>query len=256
MSRSIVIQRIEQFFIIIATLAVIYVNYLAGTGQINDTTPGAISDQYLNALTPAGYAFSIWSVIYCGLICFSIYQALPSQIKNLRFQKIRTLYLANCAANIAWLYSWHYGQILISVVLMLIILLTLLGINRILYLGRETETTAAFWLARIPFGIYFGWITAAAILNATIALIFVGVQASPLVTMGLAGGLIAVATALAVLVRRGLNNIAYALTIAWALVAIAVKQQSATAIFATALIGAIISVISVFFAKKDFSLLT
>ncbi len=52
--------RVKQFLVIVATFAVIFVNYLAGTGYINDKTPAEISDKFPSLLTPAGYAFAIW----------------------------------------------------------------------------------------------------------------------------------------------------------------------------------------------------
>jgi translocator protein len=250
MRQKITSHKIRQILVIIATLAVIFVNYLAGTGKINNLDPKEISDKYINFLTPAGYAFAIWGLIYLGLICFSFYQALPAQTLNARFQKIRPLYIASCAANIAWIYAWHYDQILISLGLMIAIFLTILLINRVLYIEPSKGTTAEIIFTRIPFGIYFGWITAATILNVTIALIYMGVTLPANISVMAACAVIGVATMLAIAVRRGFDNILYPLTVAWALIAIAIKQQSETAIFATGIIGAIISVISIFFKKK------
>ena len=250
MRQKIANHKISQILVVIATFSVIYINYLAGTGQINNTSPAEVSNKYLNILTPAGYAFSIWGLIYLGLLGFSIYQALPAQTLNARFKKIRPLYIASCAANIAWIFSWHYDQILISIVLMVIILLTMLLINRVIYVEKSKGSTAEIILTQIPFGIYFGWITAATILNATIATIYIGIKFPDSISVITACVLIAVATFLALAVRRGFDNILYPLTIAWALVAIAIKQHSETAIFVTGIIGAIISVISIFFKKK------
>ena len=250
MRQKITSHKIRQIFVIIATLAVIFVNYLAGPAKINNIDQKEISDKYINLLTPEGYAFAIWGIIYLGLIGFSIYQVFPSQTTNSRFQKIRPLYIASCAANIAWIYAWHYDQILISLGLMLTILLTILLINRVLYLEPSKGTTFEIMLTRIPFGIYFGWITAATILNVTIALVFVGFALPANISVIAACVVIGVATILAIAVRRGFENIMYPLTIAWALIAIAIKQQSETAIFVTGIIGAIISVISIFFKKK------
>src|SRR4028119_1440385 len=90
-------QRIKQLLVIIATFGVIFINYLAGTGYINGTSTEYISDKYPTLITPSGYAFSIWSLIYLGLIAFSFYQALPKNSE--RFAKIRTYYILNCAAK-------------------------------------------------------------------------------------------------------------------------------------------------------------
>lgn len=229
-------QTIKQILVIAATAGVIFVNYLASQGSIGSVTTGEISDKYPTFITPAGYAFSIWSLIYLGLIGFSIYQAFPSQSDNPRFRNVRTLYILNCAANCAWLYAWHYEMIVVSLVLMFVILATLIFINSIL---KNTETTAETWLAHIPFNLYFGWITVAAIVNASITLLFLGVNASYTVTIILTCLLIIVAVALGALIRFKLQAAAYALAIAWALTAIAVEQSGKTAIVVCCAFGVI-----------------
>ena len=58
--------RIRSFLVLAATLGVIGFNALASMGYVNGVTPGEISDNYPTSITPAGYAFSIWSLIYLG----------------------------------------------------------------------------------------------------------------------------------------------------------------------------------------------
>lgn len=213
-------ERVKQFLVAAATLIVIFVNYLAGIGYINDKTPGDISDKYPTIITPAGYAFGIWSLIYSGLIIFSFYQALPSQTENPRFRKIRLLYILNCGANCVWIYLWHHEMIWASLGAIFVLLGTLIFINSALQNKlAPTET----WTARVPFGLYFGWITVAAILNFTVALVYSGVRPTNLTATVSASILVVAAVVLGILIRLKLSSAAYALAIAWALTAIAVK---------------------------------
>ena len=233
-------ERVKQFLVIVATAGVIFINYLGGTGQINNTSTGYISDKYPTAITPADYAFSIWGLIYLGLVGFSIYQALAKNTE--RFTKIRTVYILNCAANCAWLYLWHYEQITASVAVMLVILGTLVFINQNLL---KSETATEFLLARIPFNIYFGWITVATILNVTVALTFLGVGASAFLTTFLGCILLAAATVLGIIMQIRFRNAAFPLTVAWAVTAIAVKQSGrSTAIVTVAAFSVAILLIS------------
>jgi hypothetical protein len=218
-------QFIKQLLVIVATVGVIVINYLAGKGYINNRTPEYISNLYPTAITPSGYAFAIWSLIYLGLIAFSIYQALPKNSE--RFIKVRSLYIQNCVANCLWIYLWHYEQILVSLAVMFLLLGTLILINLSL---RENDSKTDFWLARMPFNLYFGWVTVATILNFTIALLYLGVTASPGLTTILACLLLVVATVLGVIMRFVFVNAAYPLAVAWALTAIAIKQSGQTAI--------------------------
>jgi hypothetical protein len=241
-------QRIRQILVIVATFGVIFVNYLAGTGYINNKTPEVISDEYPTLITPSGYAFAIWSLIYFGLAAFSIYQALPKN--TVRYANIRTIYILNCAANCAWLYFWHYEQILASLVAMLVLLGTLVFINVKLL---KTESTEEYWLACVPFNIYFGWITVATILNFTVVLAYLGVKTSDFLTSILASVLVVAATLLGIIVRFKLVNVAYPLTIAWALTAIAIKQSGQTMIVVCAafcVIALLVSALSILMQTK------
>lgn len=232
-------QRIKQFLVVAATGAVIFVNYLAGTGRINHQTPEVISDKYSTLITPAGYAFAIWSLIYLGLAVFAIYQMLPKN--TARYAKIRTVYILNCAANCAWIYLWHYEQILASLAVMFVLLGTLVFINVKLL---ETESPAEYWLARVPFNIYFGWITVATILNFTVVLVYLNVKTSDFTASVSASVLIVAATLLGLIIRFKLVNVAYPVTIAWALTAIAVKQSGRTMIVVCAAFGVIALLVS------------
>ena len=230
-------EKLKPYLVIIATIGVIAMNALATTGYIGGVTPEVISNKYPTFVTPAGYAFSIWGWIYLGLIIFSIYQALPSNFE--KFAKMRTLYLISCLLNCLWLYFWHHEQITVSLLVILTLLASLAFIN--LTLERENNL-----LARFVFGLYFGWVTVASIVNATITLLFNGVQASDQTGILSAVGLIIVAAVIGVFLRHKLPNIAYPIAIAWALTAIAVKQSGKTAIVVTAGIAVIALLISAF----------
>lgn len=240
-------EQIKQYLVIIATFGVIFVNFLAGTGRINNTTPGEISEKYQTAITPAGYAFSIWSLIYLGLIAFSIYQAFPSQKNNPRFLRLRTLYVLNCVANCAWIYFWHYDFIAISLLAMFFILLSLILINFNL---RGIESASETWTTKVPFNIYFGWITVATILNAWVVLVYLGIQLSETVSTILAFFSVSLVVVLAFIIRRNFDFPSYALTIAWALMAIAIGQYSQSFIMITAILGSVIAVLIAFLGRK------
>src|SRR6056297_2670655 len=55
-------------------IAVLVLNAMAGSGQLTGKTIGEISAKYDTLFTPAGYAFSIWGLIYLRLIAFTVFQ--------------------------------------------------------------------------------------------------------------------------------------------------------------------------------------
>ena len=232
-------ERLPQILVVIATVGVIAFNYLAAVGYLGGVMPNFVSDKYPTRITPAGYAFAIWSLIYLGLIAFSIYQALPRKAE--RFRSIRSIYILSCAANCVWLYGWHHEMILVCAGVIFTLLGTLAVVNVNL---RQTASLGEFWLAKFPLGLYFGWVTAATILNATIGLIYLKVEISDSLAVITGAGLLLTATALVVIVRFKLNNPFYPLAIAWALTAIAVKQSGQTLIVAAAAVGVIVLLIA------------
>ena len=230
--------RIRSFLVLAATLGVIAFNWLAATGRLGTDT-AAISAKYPTLVTPAGYAFSIWALIYAGLIAFSIYQLLPANLA--RFRAVRSFYIFSCALNCAWLYFWHRDQIIICFVIILGLAATLL---LICYNLKDPESLRDTWGAKEPFGLYFGWVTAATLVNFAIMLKFLGIEFSP--TGGTFFGvfLILLAAVFGILVRYKLATYLYPLAVAWALTAIAVKQSGQTLIVTAAAIGVIACLIA------------
>src|SRR6266704_1959270 len=104
-------ERVRSILVLVATLGTIAFSWMSVAGYINGTTPGQISEKYNTIITPAAYALTIWFLIYAGLIAFSIYQLLPTQVE--RFGSIRSLYIASCVLNCIWIYSWHTEAIVV-----------------------------------------------------------------------------------------------------------------------------------------------
>ena len=229
----------RAILVVAATIGVILFNWLAASGRLGGVDTGDISDKYPTLVTPSGYAFSIWSLIYAGLIAFSIYQILPRNLS--RFRSLRSLYIFSCALNCAWLYFWHDEQIVVCFVILLALAMTLFLIN---YKTRDPETLADTWAVRAPFGIYFGWVTAATAVNFVVMLKYLRVDLSPTTETGLAVALILAITAIAIAVRVKLTNYFYPLAVAWAFTAIAVKQSGQTWIVVACAVGVVACLIA------------
>ena len=79
---------IRQWVNVFAVVVTIAVNGLAVSLPLNGQDTGAISDRFQVYFVPAGYVFSIWGLIYLGLIAFAIYQVLPGQAAMPRLRRI------------------------------------------------------------------------------------------------------------------------------------------------------------------------
>jgi benzodiazapine receptor len=216
--------QIRQVVNILAVLATLIVNGLANALPLNGHMTGAISDQFKVLFVPAGYVFAIWGVIYIGLIAFAIYQALPSQRENDRLKRIGYWFALGCAANIAWLFAWHYELFGLTIILMLGLLISLIIIYLRLDIGHKQLSSTENWCVHIPFSIYLGWISVATIANMTDLLDYYkwngwGIAAEIWAVLLLVAGLV-----LAGLMRLTREDYAYPLVLVWAFVGIAVKQ--------------------------------
>lgn len=233
------LDRTRGFLVIAATIGTIFFNWMAATGRVNGVTPEYISDLYPTPVTPAGYAFTIWSLIYLGSIAYSIYQVWPRSAPSA--SGIRSFYILACALNCGWIYMWHSGQIAICLVLIVLLWACLFLINLRL---RSTHSTSEYWLIKAPFGLYFGWVTAATLVNFAVFLAYLPAGLSATAFNWIGVGLILFAGLLGVVISIRLRNYLYPLAIAWALAAIGVKQSANTPIVAATAFGMIACLIA------------
>jgi hypothetical protein len=236
--------RIRQWVNVAAVLATIVVNGLANALPFNGLTTGEISDRFQVYFVPAGYVFSIWGLIYLGLIAFAVYQVLPAQRENPWLRKLGYLPAASCAANVTWLLLWHYEQFVLTLVAMVALLLLLIASYLRLNIGREPVDAAERWTVHVPFSIYLGWVTVATIANVTSVLDYlnwggwgIGGQAWAVIMLAAA-----VLITLAVSLTRG--DVAYALVIVWATVGIGVKHAGTTWVAPAAYAAAVLVALS------------
>ena len=235
---------LRQSIVVLAVIATIVSNGLANALPLNGQTTGDISDRFQVYFVPAGYVFSIWGVIYLGLVLYAIYQALPSQRENPRLRRAGYPFVLSCVANIAWLFLWHYEYFLLTVVAMVTLLLSLIVVYVRLEVGRKQVSSAERWLVQLPFSIYLGWISVATIANVTSVLDFLnwgqwGLSAEAWTVIML---LVGVALAWAMSLSRG--DVAYVLVIIWAFVGIAVKNSDTPMVETAAWVAAGLAVLA------------
>jgi benzodiazapine receptor len=211
---------------IIAFAFTVIVNSLAGsTTFIGGVNTAQISDSNPTLITPAGYVFAIWGIIYVLLGVFVVFQALPSQKEKEYTKKIGWLFVLSSIINIAWLFLWQYEFLSLSVILMFLLLASLILIYLRLGIGKSPVTMREKLAAHVPFSVYLGWITIASIANVSVTLVSVnwnGFGISPEIWATL---IIIVALLITLLVLATRRDIAYGLVIVWALIGIAVKQS-------------------------------
>jgi tryptophan-rich sensory protein len=218
--------RLRQFLVVFFIITLIVMNYLSNVRVFADTTNGDISRKYQTLITPAGYAFAIWGVIFLGLLAFAIFQAQPSERDNPRFRAAGPWIILNAICNSIWSPIFNNDQIGLALVVILIMFVSLLLVVDRLRIGRERVRRRETWLARVPFSIYFGWLTVATILNVAVFLKATNFDSSALPENGWAAGVLVIAFAVGVFLFNRYRSTMYMLVFAWAFAAIAVEQRT------------------------------
>ncbi len=238
---------IGPIVVAVATAVTLLVNFLANTLPINGQTTADISDRFEVYFVPAGYVFSIWGVIYLGLVAYTVYQLLPRVRDGNLLRALAPWYVVTALANSAWIFAWHYNQFLLSILLMLVLLVSLL----VIYLRLRAQPPASraeLWAVHVPFRIYLGWISVATIANATVVLKDMGWDGFGIAEPVWGVIMIAVAGLLGILVSLLRADIAYALVFVWALVGIAVRFGDMPMLWIAAALAALLVALSLVYS--------
>lgn len=204
-------------------VGVIAANAAANGIPLNGYTTGELSDRYVNLFTPAGFTFSIWGVIYLGLlgvVLIALFAKSPAALKP----EFTQLWVVNGFANIAWIFAWHYLKIASSMFIMLILLLSLVWITDLLQRIEKPDGLTKFSSA--VFDLYFGWITVATIANATALLVAFDFDGWSLSEADWTVVMISVAAILSGFVFIFKKSIWYLLPILWAFYGIHAKHEA------------------------------
>jgi hypothetical protein len=212
-----------SIMVVIATLLTIGVNILADALPLNGQSTAEISDRFDVFFVPAGYVFAIWGIIYLGLLAYSWYQLQPEQAGNLRLARISGLFLGSCAANIAWLFLWHYNQFGLTLIAMFTLLILLVLIFEKLQPGKQDAPALEKWVLDIPFEIYLGWISVATIANTADVLSYFRWEGFGLDPITWALIMLTIGSLLAILIFVTRRNIVTPFVFIWAYIGIGVK---------------------------------
>lgn len=188
---------------------------------------GTTSTSVRPLLVPPGWAFSIWGPIYAGLVVFPIYQLIRNRNNHPLWVPLRRWYAANVVANGVWLVLASYDWQVATVVVIAFMLFSLLRIHQLFARLSAVGVDYSYWLERLVFSLYFGWITLATVLNVTTALYYYdwsGWGVAPVVwTLVMSGVVALIAGFTAIRFRDGV----YALVVVWAFGALAVRHFGA-----------------------------
>ncbi len=211
--------RLRQIFVTLSMAFAIF-GTLLGTGVIGtrvaESSGGSLSAD-ATLIAPAAQAFSIWSVIYAGLVAYTIWQWLPKQAETARNRSIGWLAGVSMILNALWLLVTQFALLWVSVGVIAALALVLGLIAKRLTRDRA-ESLVEGVVVDGTFGLYLGWVAVATCANIAATIVAGGVKAA-------GGWQIAVTVAvLIVVVGLGLlfqgllgRRVAVAMAMAWGL---------------------------------------
>ena len=199
-------------------------NVLATTLPLNGQATNEISDRYDTLFAPIGFTFAIWGVIYLLLGVYTVVQLVAD---NSVIRSITPWFIASNLLNGLWIVAWHYEQLWVAALIIVALLWTLISINK--HTTAVRTTVGSTIALRVPFAVYFGWVTVATVANIS----------ALLVQFGLAEGFVLSAEAWTItilVVAVGIGSTTalvnssptYALVLVWAFWGILSRHLSAT----------------------------
>lgn len=209
----------------------VVVNTLANLLPINGVNTGQVSDSYQNLFAPAGLTFVIWGVIYFLLAAYTLYQLGLFQERNKSpkpelIEKVGLYFSISSIANAIWIFAWHYHLIFLSMVLIVLMLICLILIEKTIREAKLNSRDRIF--IRLPFSVYFGWVTVATIANVTVLLVSWNWNGFGLSDSLWAVIIIAVGLVIALVTMVKNRDIAYGLVLIWAYLGILIKHTSSS----------------------------
>jgi hypothetical protein len=190
-------------------------------------------------IIPANYAFSIWGLIYTGLVAFGIYQLDSRRSENLPLQQTRPWIIGASLLQCLWVLLFIYEQMLLSSLVMLGLLWSLIKCYRSLHsVNKYNRQASPAWVPQV-FSIYIGWISVATIVNIAATFDYWGWQGSPLSPDLWTILMVAVSVGLAILLLRTYADRAFGGVIIWATIGIIFANLNAPVI----IIGGLIAIV-------------
>jgi hypothetical protein len=191
------------------------------------------------SIQPAGYAFSIWGVIYAWLVIHAGF-GLLQRSDDPDWSAVRLPLGLACSLGAAWLFIAPGWPVTATVVIWAMLALSLVAFLR-------TPTVSDRWLLAAPLAIFAGWLSAAAAVSLGVVLGGYGILSD--------SGSALLMLALVLVIATGVtwqrpDMPVYPATIVWALVGVIIVNLGPNSLVATAATGGAIVVALVAIAAR------
>ncbi|MCR6664311.1 MAG: hypothetical protein NVV60_14465 [Luteimonas sp.] len=212
-----------RLLVLLATIAMPVVAWLSNTGTFGPDN-GTVSDRYPTLLVAAGYAFSIWGLIFLLDLAYAAWQATGARKHDATLGRVAPWAAAGFALTTIWMPLFSMQQFWLCLLVIFAAMACLVRCAWMLSVDATPSSGQRAW-AWLPLSLHAGWLSLAAFLN--LAQVIVAYELLPasnqlpwsLALFALAGVMLLAFN------QRMRGNIPYALAALWALAAVYVKQS-------------------------------
>jgi hypothetical protein len=216
-----------RILVALTIVGMIVMNVLAAALPLFGRGTAAVSALYPALVTPAGYVFAIWGLIYIGMLAYAVAQFLKPLAEDELPDRLAWPLILSSVANVAWLFLWQSLNIYWTVPVMLVLLSSLIAAYLTARRGRpDRPSVLERWAVRAPLGLYLGWISVATIANISDALYHAHWSGWGIAAAGWGVIVLVVGAALAFMGLARHGDCVFAGVFVWAFAGIAVATPS------------------------------
>ena len=219
--------RVRGVLVVVFAVAQVLSSPLTSLLANSADSQGAISDANLSPVTPAGYAFSIWGLIYAASLVLAVYQVRPGQLGRAVHRRTGWWLAGAFAGSTVWVPVFGHRQIWVAQLILVLVVICLVFATIAFSRTGPAQSTAEQFAFRLPITLYLGWATVACAAGFGTTFRSLGMPQDAWWVSGLGVALVLSATVAALFVIRRLSAVSgFVLAACWALFAVAVATYS------------------------------
>lgn len=221
---------VETVSIWVAYILMVACNAAFEVGRLGGVSSADVAYSVYTWFVPAGYVFSIWTLIYIGLAVWLIWytRQAPSRRSD-GFTTVSSLFIVSCALNVVWLALWHFQMMALSLVVIVALWFVLGAMYLKLRRPSKGEPSMFGW---VPVSLYVSWITVATVSNFAIGVTWATDGGSLVANEASAVMLSALVLAVGVVLCWWFRDIVIPAVFVWAIIGVGVHVAVANIVIA------------------------
>ncbi|NVF12288.1 hypothetical protein HV819_10005 [Anaerococcus sp. AGMB00486] len=244
----------------ISFLLIIMLNYMAYMGILFKYSQIETSNMYTNLLSPPSFVFSIWVVIYIGMILFLIMplgKKLSMSDDEFYYDKLIPIFIGSSICNVLWTITWNNDLIMPALIAIMAYTVTLVHLVKAIDRNKKFSEKYKIFVT-IPSGLHAGWLLFSTFTNVITILVKEGNNPFGIFGLFITLVLLIISWTLIFYVYKENPNIGLVIPLIWALFGLVIKHKPGSSfsnpslvVLFLSIILLILSVICVYMLKRN-----